>query len=1042
MNMKTEYLCKSRIKHILLIGTAMFLISPITLYAGVTVDLNTNTETGIMNVAQQQQQTVKGIVKGPDGLPVIAANISQKGTNNATITDLYGNFTLNITGQHPVLVISYIGYVTTEVNVSGRAFIEVVLQEDVEALDEVVVVGYGTMRKKDVTGAVSSVRTEDITKNATSNVMQAIAGKMSGVQVVQNSGTPGGDVSILIRGVGTINDASPLYVIDGVPVSGGMWYLNPNDVESIDVLKDASATAIYGSRGANGVVMVTTKQAQEGHTEINFDYSYGIQHTAKTYDMLNASQYAALHNEMRTNAGPEYSLNPAFSDPESLGTGTDWMDAIFRTAPMQKVNLSMLGGNQKISHATSLGYYTQDGIMKNSSYNRLSLQSNISSKIVSNVTVRANVNLSAENRRTQPVSTVIQNAMRILPSIPIQDENGEYAGPTGNAEWNGNALNPVAIINEQNYRMKGFRMLSNISLEWEIVKGLKFKTTGGAELGYDYNNSYIPKYKWGMNESKNTMQTVSSAYEQLYLWDNTLNYDKSFGKHRINVMAGTSYQEYKKESVSASGSGRASELTTELDNATKATDVGGNSLRWALMSYMARLHYSYDDRYLVTATFRADGSSKFGKDNRFGYFPSFAAAWNIGNESFMQSVKPISQLKLRVGYGQTGNQNIGAYTFADKLSVNGVYNFGSQRGFESNLVNLIYPYLLSNPSVKWEAVEQYNVGVDIGFLKNRIVANLDFYVKNTRDMLTKKPVPQTSGTSLEQADWPPVNIGKVLNRGFEFTINTKNFVGEFKWETNLNMSFNHNEVVSIGGPEILNGVSLIREGQPINSFYGYKLGGVYQTLDEVFTGPVMENRAADKASHNPYKNTSPGDMWFVDVDGNGEINDLDRTVIGNPSPDCIFGFNNTFSYKNFDLSIFFQGALGNQVWNGVRASHESMNSTYNQLASTLERWTGEGTSSSMPRAIYADPNNNSRASTRWLENGSYAKLKNLTFGYTLPENLTNRVKVKALRLYVSFDNLCTITNYSGLDPEVGLSGLDYGVYPSARTYMFGVSVKF
>ena len=1041
MNMKTEYQCKSRMKHTLLIGTAMFLISPITLFAGVTAHSDAGSETGISNVTQQQQ-TVKGIIKGPDGLPVIAANISQKGTNNATITDLNGNFTLNVTGRQPVLVISYIGYVTTEVNVSGRAFVEVVLQEDVAALDEVVVVGYGTMRKKDVTGAVSSVRSGEITKNATSNVMQAIAGKMSGVQVVQNSGTPGGDVSILIRGVGTINDASPLYVIDGVPVSGGMWYLNPNDVESIDVLKDASATAIYGSRGANGVVMVTTKQAQEGHTEINFDYSYGIQHSAKTYKMLDASQYAALHNEMRTNAGPEYSLNPAFADPESLGAGTDLMDAIFRTAPMQKVNLSMLGGNQKISHATSLGYYTQDGIMKNSSYNRLSLQSNISSKLASNITVRANVNLSAENRRTQPVSTVIQNAMRILPSIPIYDDNGEYAGPTGNAEWNGNALNPVAIINEQNYRMKGFRMLSNISLEWEIIKGLKFKTTGGAELGYDYNNSYIPKYKWGMNESKNTMQTVTSAYEQLYLWDNTLNYDKAFGKHRINAMIGTSYQEYKKESVSAAGSGRASELTTELDNATKATDVGGNSYRWALMSYMARLHYSYDDRYLLTATFRADGSSKFGKDNRFGYFPSFAAAWNIGNEAFMQSVKPVSLLKLRAGYGQTGNQNIGAYAFADKLSVNGVYNFGSQRGFESNLVNLIYPYLLSNPSVKWESVEQYNVGLDIGFLQNRIVANLDFYVKNTRDMLTKKPVPQTSGTSLEQADWPPVNIGKVLNRGFEFTVNTKNFVGEFKWETSLNMSFNHNEVVSIGGPEILNGVSLIREGQPINSFYGYELGGIYQTLDEVFTGPVMENRAPDKASHNPYKNTSPGDMWFVDVDGNGEINDLDRTVIGNPSPDCIFGFNNTFSYKNFDLSIFFQGALGNQVWNGVRASHESMNSTYNQLATTLERWTGEGSSYSMPRAIYADPNNNSRASTRWLEDGAYAKLKNLTFGYTLPEKWIRKAKMKALRLYVSLDNLCTITNYSGLDPEAGLSGLDYGVYPSARTYMFGVSVKF
>lgn len=1042
MNMKTEYLCKSRMKHTLLIGTAMFLISPIAVHAtGITDNPSEGSTTGVMHVTQQEQ-TVKGTVKGQDGLPVIAATVSQKGTNNATITDLDGNFTLKVKGQRPVLVFSYIGYVTTEVNVSDKTFINVVMKEDVETLDEVVVVGYGTMRKKDVTGAISSVKSSEITKNATSNVMQAIAGKMSGVQVVQNSGAPGGDVSILIRGTGTINDASPLYVIDGVPVSAGMWYLNPNDVESIDVLKDASATAIYGSRGANGVVMVTTKQAQEGHTEINFDYSYGIQHSAKTYKMMNAAQYAALHNEMRTNAGPEYSLNPAFADPESLGVGTDWTDAIFHTAPMQKVNLSILGGNQKISHATSLGYYTQDGIIKNSSYERLSLQSNISSKIASNVTVRANVNLSAENRRNQPVGTVIQNAMRILPSIPIKDENGEYAGPTGNAEWNGNALNPVAIINEQSYRMKGFRMLSNISLEWEIIKGLKFKTTGGAELGYDYNNSYIPKYKWGMNESKNTMQSIASAYEQLYLWDNILNYDRSFGKHKLNAMVGTSYQEYKKESVSAAGSGRASELTTELDNATKATDVGGNSLRWALMSYMTRLHYSFDDRYLLTATFRADGSSKFGKDNRFGFFPSFAAAWNVANESFMQDVKPISQLKLRAGYGQTGNQHIGSYTFADKLSVNGVYNFGSQRGFESNLVNLIYPYLLSNPSIRWEAVEQYNVGIDIGFLQNRIVANIDFYKKNTIDMLTKKPVPQTSGTSLEQADWPPVNIGKVLNRGFEFTINTKNFIGEFKWETNLNMSFNHNEVVSIGGPEILNGVSLIREGEPINSFYGYKLGGVYQTLDEVFTGPVMENRAADKASHNPYKNTSPGDMWFVDVDKNGSINDLDRTVIGNPSPDCFFGFNNTFSYKNFDLSIFFQGALGNQVWNGVRASHESMNSTYNQLASTLERWKGEGTSTSMPRAIYADPNNNSRASTRWLENGSYAKLKNLTFGYTFPQQWTSKAKIKALRLYVSFDNLCTITNYSGLDPEVGLNGLDYGVYPSARTYMFGASVKF
>lgn len=1037
--MKTANPWRIHLKHWLLAGMAMFLLPPYVAVGNNALSAETS-RTAEVSAADQQQQTVSGTVKGEDGQPVIGANVVQKGMKNATITDLDGNFSLKVSGGNPVLVISYIGYVTTEVNVATKKSVTVVLKEDVEKLDEVVVVGYGTMRKKDVTGAVASVKADEIKKSASSNVMQTLAGKISGVQVVQNSGTPGGDVSILIRGVGTINDATPLYVIDGVPVNGGMWYINPNDVESIDVLKDASATAIYGARGANGVVMVTTKQAQEGRTEVVFDYSYGIQKMSKMYDMLNASQYASLHNEMRTNAGA--SLNPGFADPQSLGAGTDWIDAVFRTAPMQKVNLSIVGGSSKINHATSLGYYTQDGIMDNTSFDRLNFQSNVSSKLLSNLTMKANVNLSAENRRNQPVSTVIQNAMRILPTIPITDENGDYAGPTGSAELNGDALNPVAIINEQNYRMKGFRMLANMSLDWEIIKGLKFKTTGGAELGYEYNNSYIPKYKWGNKESANTTQSLSSAYEQLFLWDNTLTYEKTFGKNRINAMVGTSYQEYKKEWMSASGTGRASELTTELDNATKANDVGGNSLRWALMSYMARLHYSYDDRYLLTATFRADGSSKFGKNNRFGYFPSFAAAWNVTNEKFMQKAAWMSMLKLRVGYGQTGNQNIGAYTFADKLSTQGVYNFGSQRGFESNIVNLIYPYKLSNPSVKWEAVEQYNVGIDMGFLKNRIVANIDLYLKNTKDMLTQRPVPQTSGTSLDAADWPPVNIGKVRNKGIEFTLSTKNFVGEFKWETNLNMSFNRNEVLYIGGPEILSGVSLIREGESIRSFYGYRMGGIYQTLDEVFAGPAMENRAIDRNAHNSQKNTSPGDIRFVDVDGNGSITDEDRAVIGNPQPDCIWGFNNTFSYKGFDLSVFFQGAWGNQIWNGVRATHESMNSTFNQLASTLDRWTGEGTSTTMPRAIYADPNNNSRASTRWLEDGAYAKLRNLTFGYTLPQKLTGKAKIQNLRLYISLDNLCTITNYSGIDPEVGMWGLDYGIYPSARTYMFGASVKF
>ena len=1002
---------------------------------------------------------VKGVVADDSGLPIPGANVTELNSKgNGTITNVDGQYSIVVKGPKSVLRFSFIGYTKEDVTVGNKTQIDVQLSEDSKSLDEVVVIGYGTMRKKDLSGAVASIKSEDLMIGNPTSFSQALQGKLAGVQVNSNDGAPGSGMSITIRGANSFSTSSqPLYIVDGIPFDAGsaptsganennnttsnpLSLINPNDIESIDVLKDASATAIYGSRGANGVVMVTTRQAKEGRTEINLDYSFGIQQSAKTFDMLNASQYAALHNEMRSNAG--LSLNPLFADPESLGAGTDWLSPLFRTAPMHKVNLSILGGNSKINHATSVGYYAQDGIMKNSEFNRLNLQSNISSQILSNVKVRANVNLSAENRRTQPISTVIQNAMRMLPSISIYDDEGNYNGPTGNAELNGDALNPVAIVNEQKYRMKGFRMLSNISAEWEIIDGLVAKTTGGAELGYEYNNNYIPKYKWGNKEQTNTSQSLSSAYEELYLWDNSLTYDKVFGKHKLNAMIGTSYQEYKKEWMSAAGTGRASEMTTELDNATKATDVGGNSYSWALMSYMGRVHYSYDNRYFLTATFRADGSSKFGADNRFGYFPSFSTAWNVSNESFMQDVPWISMLKLRLGYGLTGNQNIDAYAFADKLEVNGVYNFGSQRGFESEQVSLIYPYKLSNPSIKWESVEQYNVGLDIGFLNDRIVANVDFYLKNTNDMLTKKPVPQTSGTSLEQADWPPVNIGKVRNKGIEFNLNTRNFVGEFTWETNLNMTFNKNEVLKLGGPEILSGVSLIREGLPINSFYGYKMGGIYQTLDEVFAGVPMENRAPDKASHNSQVNTSPGDIWFVNVNGDDVINDFDRTVIGNPQPDFIFGFNNQFGYKNFDLSIFFQGSYGNDIWNGVRVSHEGMESTYNQFTSTLNRWNGEGSSNTMPRAIYADPNRNNRASTRWVEDGSYLRLKNLTFGYRFTQDWLKKIGAKSLRLYLSFDNLWTLTNYSGLDPEVGLWGLDYGIYPTSRVYMFGASVKF
>ena len=995
------------------------------------------------------QQFISGKVIDEAGEPIIGASVHSKDGKYRTVTDPDGNFSIKSDKQNQTLRISYIGYDATEVNAVAGKPVRIVLTENAQ-LDEVVVVGYGTMRRSDVTGSISSVKGKELTKNSSANVVQTLAGKVAGVQVVQNSGAPGGDVSILIRGVGTINDASPLYVIDGVPVNGGMWYLNPADIETIDVLKDASATAIYGSRGANGVVIVTTRRAQEGRTEINLDYSFGIQQSAKMFDMMNASQYAALHNEMRSNAG--MSLNPLFADPESLGAGTDWLSPMFRTAPMHKVNLSILGGNARINHATSLGYYAQEGIMKNSDFNRLNLKSNISSQILKNVKVSANINLSAENRRNQPVSTVIQNSMRMLPHIPIRDEEGNYTGPTGNAELNGDALNSIAIINEQNYRMKGFRMLSNLSAEWEIIDGLTIKTTGGAELGYEYNNSYLPKYKWGNKEQVNTLQTLSSAYEELYLWDNQLSYDKKFGKHKLNAMIGTSYQQYKKEWMSATGSGRASEMTTELDNATKATDVGGNSYAWALMSYMGRVHYSYDNRYFLTATFRADGSSKFGANNRFGYFPSFSAAWNISNESFMERAPWISMLKLRLGYGLTGNQNIDAYAFADKLEVNGAYSFGSQRGFEATQVSLIYPYKLSNPSIKWESVEQYNVGLDMGFLNDRIVANVDFYLKNTNDMLTKKPVPQTSGTSLVSSDWPPVNIGKVRNTGVEISLNTKNFVGEFTWETTLNMTFNKNKVLKLGGPEILSGVSLIREGLPINSFYGFIMGGIYQNLDEVFSGVPMENRAQDRESHNSKVNTSPGDIWFVNTDNNDVIDDFDRTVIGNANPNFTFGWNNTVNYKNWDLSMFLTGAFGMDRLNLVRyAMSTSISDASFINTKEAYEYNWDVNPNNAKFASLLNGGTNYANSTQWVENASYVRLANLSIGYTFPKSKT---KFADIRLSVSCQNLFTITKYKGMDPTASAftddssksvdvsSGVDIGGYPTPRTFTFGVKMNF
>jgi TonB-linked SusC/RagA family outer membrane protein len=971
--------------------------------------------------------------------PLTGVSIIVENSNVGTTTDLNGKYSI-FAGEGDVLVFSYLGMETRKITVGQEKTIDVMLLNDNRALDEIVVVGYGVMKRRDLTGAISSVQGESIAKTTSSNALTGLAGKLPGVQVIQNSGTPGGDVTVRVRGIGTINNSDPLFVVDGIPLNSGIWYLNPDNIQSIDVLKDASATAIYGARGANGVIMVTTKNGIKGESKTSIDYSYGLQQISRTYKMLNASQYAALHNDMRSNAG--VSLNPNFADPQSLGEGTDWLGALFDVAPAQKIT-ALISGGDKTVYAISLGYYQQDGIIKNTGYNKVNLQSNLKSVFSPKFTVTSNVVLSGEKNKMHDAYTLITNAMRLLPSVPIYDENGNLTGPTGNAELNGNAINPVGIITTQKNTAETFRGLANLTGEYVITNNLQFKTTAGVEAGYNMTNTFYPKFKWGTYQQDKTIQSGSSAYEVLILWDNTLTFNRLFNNHHVTALVGSSFQDHRRHTLSAQGSDRSSDQTTELDNALEAEKVGGNQAEWAIMSYLGRVNYHYTDRYFLTASLRVDGSSRFGPNNRYAWFPSFSGAWVTSSESFMKDVDYISFLKLRAGYGQTGNQNISDYIFADKLEVEGQYNFGSSRGFASIPAGIIYPNKLANTNVKWESVEQYNIGFDISFLKNRISLSADFYLKNTNDMLTKVPVPQTSGYSLSSGDWPAINIGKVENKGMEFMLNTLNFnTKDFKWESGFNISFNRNKVKYLVGQEILSGISLIREGVPINSFYGYVVDHIYQNMNDVFTGPAMENRAPNPESHNSHVNTSPGDIAFKKFTEGDVITDKDRTIIGNPQPDFIAGLNNTFSCQNFELSFFIQAVYGNDVWNAVRINHEGMSSTYNQITSTLERWNGEGSNYTMPRAVYADPNVNNRASTRWVEDGSFIRFKNITLGYHLPSRWIKTIGIKDVKIYSSIDNLLILTNYSGIDPEVGVNGLDNVIYPTSRTVLFGVNVNF
>lgn len=972
-----------------------------------------------------QQITVQGVVKDQTGETVIGASVMEKGTTNGTITGIDGDFSLNMS-SNGTLVVSFVGYKTQEVQVKGQKQLQVVLSEDAEMLDEVVVIGYGTMKKSDLTGAVSSIGNKDIKDSPVSNLGQAIQGKISGVQIV-DAGKPGDNVSIKIRGLGSINNSDPLVVIDGVPTDLGLSSLNMADVERLDVLKDASATAIYGSRGANGVVMITTKRGTEGKGKLAVSANYSFQNATNVPSLLNAAQYAELSNDMMVNSGRN--PNPEWANPSELGAGTDWMDELLRTGVMQNYTVSYSGGNEKSHYYVSGGFLDQSGIVKSVNYRRFTFQSNSDAQVLKWLKFSNNITFSADTKKSGSYN--IGDALKALPIYPVKNEDGSWSGPDGNSEWYGSTRNPIGPTELNKSQTDGYNFLANLTAELTFTKWLKFKSTFGYDAKFWFIDNFTPKYNWKPTPTEETSRYKSDNKSFTYLWDNYFLFDHTFAeKHRVGLMAGMSAQWNTNDYLNAQKNVFMFDNVHEMDNGEEMYAIGGNETEWALLSYMARVNYSYEDRYLLTATIRRDGSSRFGKKHRWGTFPSVSVAWRASQEKWFPKNDYINDLKVRAGYGVTGSQaSVGNYSYLASYNTS-VYPFGISSGNQTALVSST----LANPYIHWEEVAQTNIGFDASLFNSRVMFSFDAYLKETRDMLVKASIPITSG--FEDTTTTYTNAGKVRNQGIEMSLHTINLTGELGWETNLTATYNKNKIKDLNSdvPYYINQinnsyVTMLAKDYPINVFYGYVTDGIFQNQSEVNTHAVQPG-------------AEPGDIRFRDLNNDGVINDSDRTVIGNPNPSWLFSMNNSLSYKGFELSVFLQGIAGNKIYNANNIDNTGMAAAYNQTTDVLKRWQGEGTSNSMPRAVFGDPNQNTRVSDRFVENGSYLRLKNITLSYTFPKQWLQKAQIENARLSLSCENVATITGYSGFDPEVGINGIDQNRYPISRTFSLGLNFNF
>lgn len=982
----------------------------------------------------QAQKKVTGRILQADNQPANGATVTATGTTQATSTDSSGDFSINIPGNVNRLTISYVGFETQTVDIAGKTEVNVVLNPSENSLQNVIVVGYGTQKRSDITGAIGTVSAKQIEDEPVIQVGQALQGKVPGLQVSQNSGAPGSGLLVRVRGTGTVNNSEPLYVVDGNPNVNPLD-LSPDQIESIQVLKSASAAAIYGAQGANGVVLITTKQGRVGKAQLDINFSQGLQQVQKYFPVTNATQYAILYNEGLKNAGQA----PLYPDPESLGKGTDWQKEIFRTAPMTDVSIGASGGNETSRFFFSAGYTNQEGIIKKSSFDRISLRVNSSHTI--NKVIKVGQNLSASLARYSNISEfgygVLNGTLTANPEIPVKNPDGTW----GYSPTSLNSSNPAASLSYVNNNTKRPVVNGNAYIDITPFQGLVFRSQFNFNIGRSEQKVFTPVYRVSASQF-NEVATLTENQTRFndYSWANTLTYQTKFGNHNLEALAGITNQNSYTQNITSEGRGLPPAATDNenlryLDLAISNFRVAGGAGEWGILSYLGRVNYNYGGKYFTTINFRADGSSRFGENNKFGYFPSFSLGWKISEENFLKGSAWVDNLMIRGGWGSLGNQNsLPNYAFANLVTPNINYAFGAP----GSVVRGQAPTTLGNPDLKWESTRETNIGFDFRGFGGRITASFDWYSKKTSDMLLQVPLVGYTGITAA----PYVNGGDVINKGVEAMLGyTKSTNRGVDFDISANVAFNKNKVLKLSNSgtsiqQFLSFVGLMNStqiGAPIAAFYGWQVDGVFQSEEEIAKHAYQSN------------GTAPGDFIFRDVDGNDTINAKDQTIIGNPWPKMTYGFNASVSYKGLDLRVQIQGTYGNDIFQAFKFRTEGANFFNYTMNVWNNRWTGPGTTNKMPRLTTSDPNNNMRSSTYYVENGSYLRVRNIQLGYRIPQKVSH---LRSARIYISVQNAFTITKYSGFDPEIGTNsannplyiGIDETNYPLPRIYTIGFNV--